>query len=157
MPDEKQAPKATKRSQMPIAPQPPTLPKLPDGQAWDKVKIGPMLFAYRAATTIAGALAYCKGNEALVVDRFNRGERINVPAKLDGRRIVAAALKEKDEAKRNAALLQLQQAVIDFDTTTVRARVIAPPEVALPKGQKTFTMDQMKEFLAAQGFTTKEV
>lgn len=144
--------KGKKRDELPRAPRPDTLPTLPSGMEWHEYEAGGYLWTIPEPTSFDGLTAYTRADEAVIVDRFNRGERINRSAKLDIRRKLLDAVKS---GKLDETLRTLSQEQIAFDTTAVRPRAVrkAPQvsQTALASAMASGDLGKIQALLAQAG------
>lgn len=93
------------------------------------------------AESLDDALAICGGNESVLVTRFNRAHRIWLQDAI-GRPMFEAGAPNVDIQDALTAAKAGQKAI---------GRPRVAPTVAIPKGQKSFSPEQVAEMLAKQG------
>ena len=104
------------------------------------------LAVVQLAETVAEALAICGGSESVLVTRFNRAHRIWLQDAI-GRPMFEAGASNDDIQKALTAAKAGQKAI---------GRPRVQPSVAIPKGQKSFTPQQVAEMLAKSGIKVVE-
>lgn len=96
---------------------------------------------YRRPENVADCLAICEGNEIAVASLFNRGYTIWLQDRF-GRPMF-------EEGKTVEEMQQSFSSAVPGKTKGVSRKV--QKTVAIPKGQKTFTPEEVAKLLQAQG------